>query len=103
MIDHQPQTIIVGDVHGCLVELDALLRKVRYTHGDRLILVGDLVAKGPDSAGVVARARELGALGVRGNHDERVLSWFRAEREDRHTHCATGMASGIAEHFSHQF
>jgi predicted phosphodiesterase len=83
VIGHQPQTIIIGDVHGCLAELDALLRKVRYTRGDRLVLVGDLVAKGPDSAGVVARARELGALAVRGNHDERVLSWFRAEREGR--------------------
>lgn len=81
MLGHDSQTIIIGDVHGCLTELDALLRKVRYTRGDRLILVGDLVAKGPDSAGVVARARELGALAVRGNHDERVLSWFRAERE----------------------
>ena len=83
MLAHEPQTVIIGDVHGCLTELDALLRKVRFTKGDRLVLVGDLVAKGPDSAGVVARARELGALAVRGNHDERVLSWFRAEREGR--------------------
>jgi len=81
--EHEHQTIIVGDVHGCLTEFDALLRKARFMRGDRLILVGDLVAKGPDSAGVVARARELGALGVRGNHDERVISWFKAEREGR--------------------
>ena len=33
------------------------------------MLVGDLVAKGPDSAAVVALARERGALAVMGNHD----------------------------------
>jgi diadenosine tetraphosphatase ApaH/serine/threonine PP2A family protein phosphatase len=37
------------------------------------VLVGDLVAKGPDSAGVVQRARELGALAVLGNHDAHLL------------------------------
>lgn len=37
--------------------------------------MGDLVAKGPHSAGVVRRARELGALAVKGNHDAHVLRW----------------------------
>jgi len=37
-----------------------------------VVLVGDLVAKGPDSAGVVAFARESGLRAVRGNHDEAV-------------------------------
>lgn len=67
------RTFIVGDVHGCLDELNALLRKAGWSADDRLVLVGDLVAKGPDSQGVVQRARELGALGVLGNHDDRVL------------------------------
>jgi len=67
------RTLIVGDVHGCLDELNALLRKAEWTPDDRLVLVGDLVAKGPDSQGVVQRARELGALGVLGNHDDHVL------------------------------
>ncbi|RKH52836.1 metallophosphoesterase, partial [Corallococcus llansteffanensis] len=39
------------------------------------VLVGDLVAKGPDSAGVVRRAREHGFRAVRGNHDAHVLRW----------------------------
>ena len=53
------RTIIIGDVHGCLDELESLVSRCGYAVGDRLILVGDLVAKGPDSLGVVAWARAL--------------------------------------------
>jgi hypothetical protein len=39
--------VIVGDVHGCLEELKALLKKVKFREGrDHLILTGDIVAKG---------------------------------------------------------
>ena len=67
------RTIVVGDVHGCRDELQALLASCGWSARDRVVLAGDLVAKGPDSAGVVALARKLGALAVLGNHDRRVL------------------------------
>ena len=67
------RTIVIGDVHGCLDELLTLISRCRYAPGDRLVLVGDLVAKGPDSLGVVAWARESGAEAVLGNHEEHVL------------------------------
>lgn len=66
-------TIIVGDVHGCLDELRRLLATCGFQRGDRLVLAGDLVAKGPDSQGVVQLAREEGAVAVVGNHDDHVL------------------------------
>ncbi|WIG93793.1 metallophosphoesterase [Myxococcus sp. SDU36] len=69
------RTLFIGDVHGCAEELDALLAQCAWQPGDRVVLVGDLVAKGPDSAGVVRRAREQGFLAVRGNHDAHVLRW----------------------------
>lgn len=66
-------TIIIGDVHGCLDELQKLLAACGFRRGDPLVLVGDLVAKGPDSQGVVQLAREEGARAVLGNHDDHVL------------------------------
>jgi predicted phosphodiesterase len=69
-----PRTLFIGDVHGCVQELHALLAACAHSGSDRVVLVGDLVAKGPDSAGVVRLARELGALAVRGNHDAHVLA-----------------------------
>ena len=67
------RTLLIGDVHGCNDELGELLKKAGFSSEDRLVLVGDLVAKGPDSEGVVKRARELGALAVLGNHDAHLL------------------------------
>ena len=73
------KTIVVGDVHGCLEELDELLRKCEYRRGDRVVLVGDLVDRGPDPVGVVRRARELGLQAVLGNHEEKHLRYRKHE------------------------
>jgi hypothetical protein len=71
---------VIGDVHGCIDELEALLTKAGHRAGDDVVFVGDLVAKGPDSPSVVGLARALGARCVRGNHDEEVLRCVRALR-----------------------
>lgn len=74
------RTIVVGDVHGCLEELDELLGVVQLRAGfDRLVFVGDLLDRGPDSIGVLRRARELGASAVLGNHEAKHLRWARHE------------------------
>jgi hypothetical protein len=70
---NHPRVIAIGDVHGCITELQDLLRVCDYRPGDELILLGDLVAKGPDSQAVVQMAREIGARAVRGNHDHEVI------------------------------
>jgi predicted phosphodiesterase len=67
------RTLIVGDVHGCLTELEELLHQAAWSATDTLVLAGDLVAKGPDSQGVVQLAREKGAFAVLGNHDSHLL------------------------------
>jgi hypothetical protein len=73
------RTLIVGDVHGCREELEDLLEESGWEDGDELVLVGDLVAKGPDSLGVIRLMRELGARAVRGNHDQHCLKWWDAK------------------------
>jgi hypothetical protein len=68
------RTLIVGDVHGCLDELDGLLEKTRFAQGvDDVVLVGDLVARGPNPKGFLDRVAKIGARSVRGNHDARLL------------------------------
>jgi hypothetical protein len=70
-----PRTVVIGDIHGCLDELQDLLRACAVDWAaDRVVSVGDLVAKGPDSQGVVHLARERGVQAVLGNHDAKVLS-----------------------------
>jgi hypothetical protein len=76
--ERHPRVIVIGDVHGCIDELQDLLRQCDYRPGDLVVFLGDLVCKGPDSASVVQMAREIGALGVRGNHDFEVIRWHQA-------------------------
>lgn len=76
------RTIVIGDVHGCIAELDELLKTVQYKQReDRLVFVGDLVDRGPDSVAVVRRVRELGAECIMGNHEEKHLRWRKWERK----------------------
>lgn len=72
------RTIVFGDVHGCLDELKDLLRAVGARPGDRLISVGDLICKGPDSRGVLEWAMTTSNLEcVLGNHELRFLNCWR--------------------------
>lgn len=80
------RVFVIGDVHGCVNELNALVEKIQYNSTrDQLILAGDLTSKGPDSVGVIRRAKELGALCVRGNHDDKVirLKTYQLERGEK--------------------
>jgi hypothetical protein len=77
-IQRKPRVIAIGDVHGCIDELQSLLRKCDYSPGDLVVFLGDLVSKGPDSVSVIQMAREIGAIGVRGNHDFEVIRWHQA-------------------------
>lgn len=73
--------IFVGDIQGCRDELARLLDRVAFDPaGDELHPVGDLVNRGPDSAGVLRLLIEAGAGGVLGNHDLHLLRVAAGER-----------------------
>lgn len=74
------RTLVVGDVHGCVDELRDLLRVARPTRDDGVVLTGDLCGKGPDTPGVLALMREIGARSVVGNHDDHFLRWRAATK-----------------------
>ncbi len=76
-----PRTLFIGDVHGCLEEYDALVAQFAPAPDDCIAHVGDLIARGPDSIGVIRSARARGAVVVRGNHEERLLRWRKTPDE----------------------
>ncbi|WP_216592745.1 polynucleotide kinase-phosphatase [Verrucosispora sioxanthis] len=103
---------IVGDVHGCRVELEALLtrlgwrldrddagRAVDATHpsGRTAVFVGDLVDRGPDSPGVLRLVMGMvtagHALCVPGNHEQKLLRKLRG----RNVKVAHGLAETLAQ------
>jgi hypothetical protein len=67
--------IAVGDIHGCHSEFEELLSQLELTGGDRLVLLGDLVNRGPDSNRVIDLARGAGATSLLGNHELRLLKF----------------------------
>ena len=78
------RTIFIGDVHGCIDELEMLLKKVDYRHArDRLIFVGDLINKGPHSLKVVELVRHLNAECIKGNHELRFIEYVKNQEKDR--------------------
>ncbi len=82
---------VVGDVHGCLDALDALLARIAADHEGRprarglLVFLGDLIDRGPASAQVVERVRTLDFPGFKivtlaGNHEEVLLKILDGEQ-----------------------
>jgi bis(5'-nucleosyl)-tetraphosphatase (symmetrical) len=66
--------LFVGDVQGCAAELRDLLAVAGFDRQQhRLALCGDLINRGPDSAGVLDLVRRLDALTVVGNHEVALL------------------------------
>ncbi|MGX7677070.1 polynucleotide kinase-phosphatase [Plantactinospora sp. DSM 117369] len=103
---------IIGDVHGCRAELEALLlrlgwtlhrdgtgRPVNATHpeGRTAIFVGDLVDRGPDSPGVLRLVMGMvgagTALCVPGNHEQKLLRKLRG----RNVTVSHGLAETLAQ------
>jgi bis(5'-nucleosyl)-tetraphosphatase (symmetrical) len=80
---HHQRIIAVGDVHGCMDELHELLVMLSYNASrDRLVLLGDLVDRGPDPVGVVRFARENQIECLCGNHDEKIPRWRRHQTNE---------------------
>ncbi|WP_431711554.1 polynucleotide kinase-phosphatase [Glutamicibacter uratoxydans] len=97
--EHHGPFDVIGDVHGCLTELVQLLQLLDYTlthddsgkpvdahhpEGRRVIFVGDLIDRGPDSAGVLRLAMGMvnsgNALAVPGNHEHKLVRALRGQK-----------------------
>jgi serine/threonine protein phosphatase 1 len=69
--------LAIGDIHGCLKALTALLNVVSLKVDDQLIFLGDYVDRGEDSHGVIelflSDARLKKAIFLKGNHEIMML------------------------------
>ena len=72
------RTLAIGDIHGCLAQFDALLAAIALTPDDHLILLGDYIDRGPESAGVLKRIMQLQQTrrvsALMGNHEQLMLA-----------------------------
>lgn len=73
----------IGDVHGCYDILAPLLDDLLQT-GEHIVLLGDMINKGPQSAAVLRLVKDAYATGqvtaLRGNHEELLLRFLDKPR-----------------------
>jgi protein phosphatase len=103
---------VIGDVHGCLAELRALLDRLgylpapeneegdpvyRHPEGRKAVFVGDLVDRGPDTPGVLRLVMAMVAAGTAlclpGNHDIKLMRKLRG----RNVEVAHGLRESLAQ------
>jgi serine/threonine protein phosphatase 1 len=89
--------IAVGDVHGCVHALDALLEAIAPTSNDELVFLGDLIDQGRDSAEVLDRLLALQSrckiVLIRGNHEEMMFAARESEQALRYWEVCGGFAT----------
>jgi protein phosphatase len=103
---------VIGDVHGCRGELEALLGRLGYElvrddagrpvdavhpEGRRAVFLGDLVDRGPDSPGVLRLVMGMVAAGhalaVPGNHENKLVRAL----DGRNVQVSHGLAETLAQ------
>jgi len=104
--EHGPFDLI-GDIHGCHAEMQALLLKLgyepngeagyRHPEGRKAVFLGDLVDRGPDTPAVLRTAMQMvadeSAICVPGNHESKLLRKLKG-RDVQITH---GLAESLAQ------
>ncbi|PLX48481.1 MAG: serine/threonine protein phosphatase [Desulfobulbaceae bacterium] len=82
------RTIAIGDIHGCRQALAELLAQIAPdAEQDTVIILGDLINRGPDSKGTVALLLELREelrhlIILRGNHEQMLLDFLADRNRD---------------------
>ena len=70
-LDDGHRLYVVGDVHGHLATFRALLHRLSLASEDRVVCLGDMIDRGPDSAGLVDLLRSHPqVICLKGNHEQ---------------------------------
>lgn len=70
--------LVIGDIHGHLDLLTAVLRRAGYdARRDKIVSLGDVIDRGPDSPGCIQFLRDANAIVLLGNHEAMMLAAWR--------------------------
>jgi serine/threonine protein phosphatase 1 len=98
-----PRTIAIGDVHGCIDALEAVLDAIAPAPDDTLVFLGDVIDHGRSSRETLERIMALQSqcqvVLIEGNHEEMML-WARdGEKELRYWENHGGAPTLNSYHF----
>ncbi len=81
-LDRGDSVWVIGDVHGHSDALENLIAEIDTNPGDRIVLLGDLIDRGPGAKTVIRTARQRGGtFALQGNHEEMALEGFNDKQK----------------------
>jgi serine/threonine protein phosphatase 1 len=76
-LDNGDNVWVIGDVHGHFATFKKLIENVELSGNDCIVMLGDLIDRGPSSAAVVRCVRQAENMYcVRGNHEQMMINGF---------------------------
>lgn len=98
---NQRKILVIGDIHGCYDELQALLDKVPLSADDWIVHVGDLVDRGPKPNEVVDFFKTTpNAFSIMGNRDDKHILAYRGELDYNNSRAITKHQMQTADNYS---
>lgn len=82
MLPEIPRLFAIGDIHGDIEKLNAILARIRPNPKDMVIFLGDYIDRGQYSYEVVERLvnfQECNAVFLMGNHEKMLIDFLKAE------------------------
>ncbi len=77
----------IGDIHGCSIALQSLLRSIDPQPEDTIVVLGDVIDWGPDSRSCVQQLIDLSSrcrfILIRGNHEEMLFGAMESRSDHR--------------------
>ena len=97
------RTFVIGDIHGCVEEVERMLEAIAPGSSDTLCFLGDYIDRGPSSRQVVdclLRAKEAGprCIFLKGNHEDMFLSYLGLAGNYGEAFLANGGARTLASY-----
>ena len=79
-LDDGHRVFVVGDVHGHLATFRALLHRLNLKPDDRVVCLGDMIDRGPNSAGLVHLLRtDPRIVCIKGNHEHMAVQCVQSD------------------------
>ena len=77
ILDEGSNVWVIGDVHGHFNTLKALIKRLSPSENDAIVMLGDLIDRGPTSADIVNYVRRTANVhSIRGNHEQMMIEGF---------------------------
>lgn len=81
----EKRIIAIGDIHGCSTALNRLIKEIQPGEQDTLVILGDVIDRGPNSRGVIESllriSKKCQLIPLLGNHEEMLLAALKGPSE----------------------